>query len=141
MQTDEKDISLKTLQDIHGIMERSSRFLSLSGWSGVWAGCTAITGAVIAKYMLSDIPYSYKKYYNEAGALMNAEPEYQSVVIRFVALALIVLIVAILGAVYFTGRKAKRDGATIWNSTSRRMFIEFSIPMLAGGIFAIALRT
>jgi len=138
MQQDEKDISLKTLQDIHVIMERSSRFLSLSGWSGVWAGCTAIAGAIVAKWMLADIPNSYREYYQESAAIYKADTGYQEVVMKFVLLALGVLIVAVVGAIYFTWKKAKKDGATIWNTASRRMFIEFSIPLLAGGVFASA---
>src|SRR4030095_704001 len=34
-----------TLHDIKSIMERSSRFISLSGWSGVAAGICALAGA------------------------------------------------------------------------------------------------
>ncbi len=35
---------LETLQDIKRMMERSSRFISLSGWSGISAGICALLG-------------------------------------------------------------------------------------------------
>ena len=39
---------LETLQDIKRIMERSSRFISLSGLSGVSAGVFALIGTFVA---------------------------------------------------------------------------------------------
>jgi hypothetical protein len=53
-----------------------------------------------------------------------------------VVLALTVLIVAFAGGLYFTWKKAKNEGATIWNPASRRMFIELMIPLATGGLFA-----
>ena len=44
----EQNQHLETLQDIKKIMERSSRFLSLSGLSGIAAGICALAGSVIA---------------------------------------------------------------------------------------------
>jgi hypothetical protein len=44
----EQQQGLEALQDIKRIMERSSRFISLSGWSGVAAGLCALAGAWLA---------------------------------------------------------------------------------------------
>jgi hypothetical protein len=137
MQQD-KEASLQTLKDIHGIMERSSRFLSLSGWSGVWAGCTALAGAMVARLWLSDIPCYYAKVYSDSEPFTDMAADYRSILIRFVALAMAVLVVALTGGYYFTQRKARKDGTTIWNSASKRMFAELAIPLSAGGIFAFA---
>ncbi|WP_431292155.1 hypothetical protein [Pedobacter sp. P26] len=40
---------LNTLKDIRQMMDRSSRFISLSGLSGVFAGVIALIGAYFAK--------------------------------------------------------------------------------------------
>src|ERR1700744_2877545 len=48
--------SLEALKDIRQIMERSGRFISLSGWSGVAAGCWALAGAAIARSELAAYP-------------------------------------------------------------------------------------
>ena len=44
----EQDQSLQDLQHIKKMMERSSRFISLSGLSGIAAGVCALTGAWFA---------------------------------------------------------------------------------------------
>lgn len=121
MQTAEKDGSLETLREIHRIMDRSARFISLSGWSGVWAGTVALVGAYIAHGWVVAQRHAY---YSDA---------------QFVALALGVLIVAIIGGYYFTARKAKQNGQTVWNSASRQMLTNMAIPLAAGGVFSFAL--
>jgi hypothetical protein len=121
MQTAEKDESLKTLREIHSIMDRSARFISLSGWSGVWAGCVALVGAYIAHDWLI---IQQHQYISDA---------------QFVLLALAVLVVALIGGYFFTARKAKKNGHTIWNSASRQLLMNMAIPLTAGGIFSFAL--
>ncbi len=121
MQTADKDESLKTLREIHSIMDRSARFISLSGWSGVWAGCVALVGAYIARDWVVKQQHAF---YSDG---------------QFVLLALGVLIVAIIGGYYFTARKAKQNGQTVWNTASRQMLTNMAIPLAAGGVFSFAL--
>lgn len=137
MQQDKVE-SLKTLKDIHGIMERSSRFLSLSGWSGVWAGCIALVGAAIARSWLVEIRGAYRSIYNDSEPYEQMDAEYQSILLKFVLLALGVLAVALAGGYYFTHKKAKKDGVSIWNNASKKMFVELAIPLSTGGVFAFA---
>ncbi|MCK7509004.1 MAG: hypothetical protein MZV70_36545 [Desulfobacterales bacterium] len=48
---DEKDY-IRDIAEIREMMERSSKFLSLSGWAGIMAGIYALSGAYIAyKFM------------------------------------------------------------------------------------------
>lgn len=136
MHQQNQDTTLETLRDIHSIMERSARFMSLSGWSGVWAGCTALVGAAIAKSWLANVDEVYYDTYQRSVPITTVDGEYQSLVMRFVTLAMIVLVVALAGGYYFTMRKAKRAGGTVWNHASRRMLVEIAIPLAAGGIFA-----
>jgi hypothetical protein len=118
---------LETLGDIRRIMERSSRFLSLSGLSGVWAGLTGLAGAWIAYRWLNDYPLHYT----------NAVPE--SLRFRFLALAAIVLVVAVAGGAWFTWRRASRNQVSIWNIASRKVLLNLAIPLAAGGVFALGL--
>ncbi|WP_276133949.1 hypothetical protein [Polluticoccus soli] len=128
--------SLKTLQDIRSIMERSVRFISLSGWSGVWAGVTGLAGAYVARVWLNKLPAGYYNPYRPAAGEMNGDA-YNAVVTRFFLLAAIVFIVALVGAYYFTWRKTRAQGGSVWNAASRRLIAQIAIPMLAGGIFAL----
>ncbi|HEY1030602.1 MAG TPA: hypothetical protein VGD89_02435 [Flavipsychrobacter sp.] len=127
---------LKTLQDIHSIMERSARFLSLSGWSGVWAGCTALAGAAIARQWLHQAPEGYFHEYSKSIPIDETNGDYRAYLLRFAMLAIVVLVVALAGGYFFTMRKARKEGATLWSPASRRMVFELAVPLAIGGIFA-----
>ena len=46
--------NLEAIKDIKKIMERSSRFISLSGWSGIAAGVCALIGAWVAQRYINN---------------------------------------------------------------------------------------
>lgn len=114
--------SLQTLQEIRGIMERSTRFLSLSGWSGVWAGGTALSGAATAWYMI-----------NQGIGSEQAFP------IPLIVLGLCVLAIAVAGGFYFTHRKAKMQSLTVWTRASRQLALQLAFPLAVGGFFALSM--
>ena len=124
--------SIDTLQEIRSIMNRSSRFLSLSGWSGIWAGCVALIGAFIARLWISAyyVAYDTRNSYSITAfvSLRN----------RLFILGIIVLVLAILGGYLFTFRKSKQEGESIWNPVTKKLLIKLFIPILAGGAFVIA---
>ena len=109
------------------MMNRSSRFISLSGLAGVFAGCYALIGAVIAKILLSE---------NEA---VLANDLNSNLVKNLFLVAIAVLIFAVVTAVLLTTRKARKNQQKIWDNTSRRLLINFFAPLLAGGIFILVL--
>ncbi|MGN6476559.1 MAG: hypothetical protein ACTHKV_04995 [Flavipsychrobacter sp.] len=121
----EHEASLKTLQDIRSIMDRSARFISLSGWSGIWAGITGLAGSYMAYLWLQQAPEM---------DIINRD----QLITRFVLLALVVLFVALAGGIYFTWRKTRKDGGQLWNNASKRMVAQMMIPLMAGGIFAFS---
>ena len=118
---------LQDLSEIKNMMNRSSRFISLSGLAGVFAGCYALIGAVIAKILLSE---------NEA---VLANDLNSNLVKNLFLVAIAVLIFAVVTAVLLTTRKARKNQQKIWDSTSRRLLINFFAPLLAGGIFILVL--
>jgi predicted lysophospholipase L1 biosynthesis ABC-type transport system permease subunit len=123
------------LQAIREIMERSSKFLSLSGLSGIFAGACALLGAAVAWFFILD---SGHIQYNEYIRSLGGEPT--SGIRLYLALdALLVLIFAVLGAVYFSHRKAKKAGQQFWTNSTRRLIVHLTIPLAAGGIFALIL--
>jgi predicted lysophospholipase L1 biosynthesis ABC-type transport system permease subunit len=127
---------LQTLTEIRSLMERSSKFLSLSGLSGVSAGLVALAGAVVV-YMrlrtnwLSLLSYDRLNRYDEAS--------HQTLVGFLVTVAVVVLVLALLSGTYFTVRKARRQGQTVWNASSKRLLWAMLVPLVAGGIFCLAL--
>lgn len=123
------------IQAIREIMERSSRFLSLSGLSGVFAGICALLGAGIAWFFILDSGYfQYDGYMRGQGGWAT------SGTLFYLALdAMLILVFAVLGAVYFSYRKARRAGQQVWTNLTRRLLVHLMIPLVSGGIFILIL--
>ncbi|CAN5454101.1 hypothetical protein BH09BAC4_BH09BAC4_06990 [soil metagenome] len=126
---------LQTLTEIRSLMERSSKFLSLSGLSGVSAGIIALAGAVIVSFRLQRGFFTERHYeqgvYSQAGLHDNRQ--------FLVILAISVLIAALLAGTYFTVRKARRHGQSVWNKASQRLLWALLVPLATGGVFCLAL--
>jgi hypothetical protein len=125
---------LDTLADIRRLMERSSKFLSLSGLSGVSAGVVALLGVGAAWLRLHS---GALLSYDGAGRLpANARAE----LLRFLLTdATLVLVGAVLLGVFFTVQKARRQGLSVWNPASQRLLSALLLPLVAGGLFCLGL--
>jgi hypothetical protein len=122
MKSDSK--SIDDIKAIRKIMEESSRFLSLSGLSGIFPGLTAIAGAVIAYFFILD-----KGAINDIG----------SVTLKLIADAVIVLVLSVLFGFYFSIKKARKDGKKFLTPISKRLLINLFIPLATGGVLVIVL--
>jgi hypothetical protein len=130
MAQENNDETLEALREIRSIMDRSARFVSLSGWSGVWAGSVALIGAYIAYQWLQ------KPGYEHIGTALYASVEhFDSVTANFIFLGIAVFAAAVGGVFFFTQRKAKRLGQKVWNNASRQMLEQLFYPVFAGSIF------
>ncbi len=127
--TDSKE-HLQTITDIRSMMERSSRFISLSGLSGVFAGVFALCGAYAAYIKLNSLNGIYRLL--DSNSLTD-------VVIYLLADALIVLAASITVGVILTIRNSKKKGIKIWDTTSKRLLINLLIPLITGGLFCLVL--
>jgi len=133
MKNDSK--SIEDIKAIRKIMEESSRFLSLSGLSGVFAGLTAIAGALVAYFFILDTGgIHYEDYFRRL-----SEKESFSLSWQLIADAAIVLVLSVLFSLYFSTKKARRDGKNFWTPVSKRLLINLLIPLVTGGIFIIVL--
>ena len=108
---------------IRNLMERSSRFISLSGFSGILAGVYALVGSAIAFYMLNNTTA-------ESGA---------GLVGKVTAVAFFVLAASVSTALVLSARKAKKTGQQMWGPTSRLLLFHMMVPLLTGGIFIAVL--
>ena len=133
MKSDTK--SIEDIKAIRKIMEESSRFLSLSGLSGVFAGVTAIAGALVAYFFILD---NGSIHYDEYFRSLSAK-EIFSLRWQLIADAALVLVLSILFSLYFSIKKAKRDGKNFWTPVSKRLLINLLIPLVTGGVFIIVL--
>ncbi|MBC7552907.1 MAG: hypothetical protein H7257_02900 [Taibaiella sp.] len=133
MQDNDNDASLEALKDIRSIMDRSSRFVSLSGMSGIWAGLTACAGAAIAYTWLRKPEFSY------IGAPTVGTPEnFDSFTIKLMFLGIMVFLVAFAGAFYFTLKKARKHKHTLWTNASKQLILHLFYPLFAGGVFSVS---
>jgi hypothetical protein len=118
------------LKVIKRVMEESSRFLSLSGLSGLFTGLIALAGAGMAVYILPG-GKSLIPGHAQAGT------EISSLIIPLCLLACVVLVVALVVAVWFSYRKSVKNGLKMWTPVSRRMLVNLFIPLITGGIMII----
>jgi hypothetical protein len=115
---------LSEIKEIRKMMEESSRFLSLSGLSGVLVGIYALLGAFVANSII---------YTNRLlGWLLN-----DNILYDLLFLAAIVLVLSLLTVILLTWRKARKGGKKIWNPGSRLMLINLAIPLITGGILIL----
>lgn len=139
MVMDKRNEQLEHLSEIRSLMERSSRFISLSGLSGIAAGIFALLGAAAVYVYFGIMPFSVNNhlYYGDVVAAKNVWGiDYISF---FFLDAAIVLTLALASGIFFTTRKAKKKGQKIWDNVSKKLLINLMIPLVAGGIFCIGL--
>ncbi|MFB9077257.1 hypothetical protein ACFFLS_02535 [Flavobacterium procerum] len=119
------------LAHIRSMMERSSRFISLSGLSGVFAGLSALIGGMYV-YLLfksNGIDYLTDEHRSYSFALVK-ELFWTGVAIMFFA---------VLFGIFFTIRKSRKYSLPIWTSATKNMLFNLGVPLVAGGIFCLAL--
>jgi hypothetical protein len=133
---DKKQEQLDNLREIRSLMERSSRFLSLSGLSGVIIGLTAIAG-VVAAYLYLGLSFDEPEYYQLATG-ENGEPNSSFYSFMLIDLILI-LIISLLAAGLLTFRKARKQGLPVWDASAKRLLQNLSVPLATGGIFCLIL--
>lgn len=124
--------ALHTLKDIKQMMERSSRFISLSGLSGVAAGICALVGAWFACQVIAGNDPAYTEQYDYGNLTLSNIMQYKLSVI-----ALFTLCSAIITAFFFTYIKSKKSHTPIWGATSKRLLLNFCIPLFAGAVFLL----
>ena len=120
---------LNDLNEIKDLMNRSSRFISLSGLSGILAGIYALIGAAYAYILLQN-----KTVYIRMQSAGNAE-----LVLKLLVIAFTVALLAIVTAYILTRKQALQNNERMWDQTTKRMLVHFMIPLLTGGVFGLIL--
>ena len=115
---------LKDISEIKNLMNKSSRFISLSGLSGIMAGIYALIGAAVTYWLVTT--YSY-------GTLKLDGWIFETVLL----ILFLVAFFSIATGILLTTRKAKKNGEKIWDNSSRRLIFNFLIPLVAGGLYTL----
>ncbi len=120
----DKEKYLKDISEIKNLMNKSSRFISLSGLSGIIVGIYALIGASYAYWLVHNFSYGVLKL--------------DGYVFRLVILDLLLVLVASVGtSIFLTTKKAKKNNTKIWDATTKRLLIHFLIPLVSGGIYVM----
>ena len=115
---------LKDISEIKTLMNKSSKFISLSGLSGILAGFYALIGAGFAYWLVAT---SGREYLILDGKIF-----------RLVVLDLLIVgFLSIATAIFLTTKKAKKNNQKIWDSLTKRLLTHFIVPLLAGAIYII----
>lgn len=115
---------LNDISEIKNLMNKSTRFFSLSGLSGILAGIYALVGAAFAYYLVSISGRSY--------LIIDGK------IFQYILLDLfIVAVLSITTGILLSVHKSKKNGESLWNSTSKRLLTAFLVPLITGGIYII----
>lgn len=121
---------IEDLRIIKKVMEESSRFLSLSGLSGIFAGLIAIAGTAVAVVAFLDGRLILSAdFFNSYTA-----QELNLLKINLIVLATSVLILALVISIWFSWRKSVKMGLRMWTPVSRRFLTNLIVPLVTGGI-------
>lgn len=124
------DSYLSDLAQIRSMMERSSRFISLSGLSGVMMGLYALVGAGAAWYVLRQDGILL-----EEGLVRQAASP--GLMLQLLGIGLIVLVLALFTGTWLTIRKSRKTGQSIWDQSARRLLVSMMIPLVTGGLLCL----
>ncbi len=130
------------LQHIKNMMERSSRFISLSGLSGIAAGLCALIGAYFANDVIN---HSYQNTLRKLDSdLYDVTVNGNLSVKEFMGnslfqIAIVTFIAAFSLSFLFTYLRSKKTNTKLWGTTSKRLFINVMVPLVAGGIYILKL--
>ncbi len=121
---------IEDLKDIKQMMNRSSKFISLSGMSGITAGILAIIGAYLAYQTI----YSNQDYLVYRQATLNIEN-----ILILLLIASSTLTLSIGSGIFFTTRKARKNDQKLWDTQTKSLLINLFIPLVTGGLLCLIL--
>ena len=128
---DQQNQPLEAIQDIRRMMERSSRFISLSGLSGIAAGVCALIGTWFGYRELLAFVHREGSY-NTNATVLDLE-------MNLMKIATAVFIAALVTAYLFTYRRARKNNQPLWDSTARRLMLNTAMPIAVGGMFIMGM--
>jgi len=126
---------LEDLKEIRKMMETSSKFLSLSGLSGIAAGFIALLGVAYAHHILRQFELKFGHYY----ATGKIESAYQKLQFNLFFIALLILIFAVGFGFLFTYLSAKKKGQHLFTPVAFKLAYSLGLPLAFGGLFVIIL--
>jgi hypothetical protein len=117
------------IASIRSMMERTAKFISLSGLSGVLAGLYALAGSVAAYYAVHFPVSPFKQ------RIYSIQPP--ETISKLIGIAVAVLVASLVTGLWLSNKKAKKHGLKLWNSASKQLVVNMMVPLVSGGIFIL----
>ncbi len=128
----EKQDYIRDIAEVRSMMERSSKFLSLSGFAGIMAGIYALGGAYIAYKVFDFNPDELRYGMSESGDLADN-------MLKVIPLGMVILVLALGTAIILSSKKAGKKGEKLWNPATRRVLINMAVPLVVGGLLILVM--
>lgn len=119
----------KDIASIRNMMERSVKFISLSGLSGILAGIYALIGATVVYYSIH-YPASILNY--RMYSISESGVQFQLLIV-----ATSVLFASLATGLWLSNRKAKKHGIKLWTTATRQLIVNLGVPLISGGLFIL----
>ena len=117
---------LKDISDIKNMMNKSSRFNSLSGISGIATGLYAIIGSLIAYQYVVKNNIEVNNLDNNTFYLLLAD-------------LILIILLSLITSFIITRRKTKEETRNGWSTLTKKMVYNFSIILIPSAIYILVL--
>lgn len=121
----EKDLQSE-INNIRDLMDRSKKFVPLSGLSGIMAGIYAFLGAGLAWPLLQE--------HIDSTLGFHADLIPDSVLLKVYVIVLGVLVLSVSTALILTVRKMAKRGENLRNSGRKELITRMAVPLITGGL-------
>lgn len=121
---------IRDIAEMRSMMERSSKFLSISALACIVVGIYALAGAFIAYQVFDFSTPALMDRSGESGTLPES-------FLNIFSLASVILILAVSTAFVLSYRKANKLGEKAWNPTARRLLVNMAVPLIVGGLLTL----
>src|SRR5688500_4967240 len=128
----ENEDYIRDITAMRTMMERSSKFMSLSGLACIMVGVYALLGAFVAYrfFDFNTIELIDKRIH---------QGNLPAIYVQVIFLAIIILVLGISTAIFLSQKKANKSGEKTWNPTVRRLLVNMAVPLIAGGLLTLIL--
>lgn len=128
---------LQDLRDVRKLMERSSKFISLSGVSGIMAGVYALICAYLVYTDILGQASLGSDYGNVPG---YADSDFVFIDgLKLLGYGTVTLILALGTGIFLTVRKARRKNQKVFSKPAFHLFYNLLIPLVIGGLVCLVL--
>ena len=132
-----KEKYIQDLKEIKDLMNKSSKFISLSGWSGISIGIVALIAAFTTSFFLKVFPFESKGFLCIIVGENKILPE--NFELKLIIIGVITLSISLILSFIFTYNKSKRLNQKIWTKQTKLLLWNLFIPLAVGGVLCLIL--